>query len=201
MNLLPLVREPSVLDKAWMAIQYPWDLLRNPMQAVLSVPALSFLVIPAFSSYGTTLNLLFFTMTWAILIKTNNPLHVEILGTLGIRLLFYIIPSLTFLAFDSATPALAVRIKEHGDTALPMSVENGGKKGRWWKVALVSLGNVISGITLQTGTELLFTQVLHLQSVLKLSTGLPVPWGIAKDLILGLLLREVRSLACVQVLR
>lgn len=200
MNLLPLAREPSLLDKAWMAIQYPWDLVRNPMQAVLSIPALSFLVIPAFSSYGTTLNLLFFTMTWAILIKTNDPLHVEILGTLGIRLFFCILPSLAFLFFDSATPALAVGIKEHGETALPMSEGNGGKKGRWWKVALVGIGNVLLGVAIQTGIELLFTQVLHLQSVLKLSTGLPMPWGIAKDLFLGLLLREVRSLACVQVL-
>ena len=199
MNLLPLAREPSLLEKTWMAIQYPWDLVRNPLQAVLSIPALSFLVIPAFSSYGTTLNLLFFTMTWAILIKTNNPLHIEILGTLGIRLLFYILPSFAFLAFDAATPALAVGIKEHGDTALPMSADNGGRKGRWWKIALVSLGNVILGVAIQTGIELLFTQVLHLQSILKLSTGLPMPWGIAKHLFLGLLLREVRSL--VQVLR
>ena len=200
MNWLSLSREPSVLDKAWMAIQYPWDLVRNPVQAVLSIPALSFLVIPAFSSYGTTLNLLFFTMTWAILIKTNDPLYVEILGTFGIRLLFYILPSLCFLFFDSATPALAVAVKEHGDIALPMSEENGGKKGRWWKVALVSLGNVLLGVAIQTGIELLFTQVLHLQSVLKLSPGLPMPWGIAKDLVLGLLLREVRSSARVQVL-
>ena len=201
MNLLPLAREPSLLDKAWWAIQYPWDLLRNPFQALLSIPALSFLVIPAFSSYGTTLNLLFFTMTWAILIKSNNPLHVEIIGTFGIRLLFYILPSLAFLAFDSATPALAVGIKEHGHTALPMSAANGGKKGRWWKVVLVSLGNVLFGLAIQTGIELLFTQVLHLQSVLKLSTGLPMPWAIAKDLFLGLLLREVRFVAHVQVLR
>ncbi|KAF6217801.1 hypothetical protein HO133_006628 [Letharia lupina] len=163
------------------------------MQAVLSIPALSFLVIPAFSSYGTTLNLLFFTLTWAILVKTNNPLHVEILGTFGIRLLFYILPSLGFLFLDSATPALAVGIKEHGDIALPMSEENGGKRGRWWKVALISIGNVLLGIAIQTGIELLFTQVLHLQSVLKLSTGLPMPWGIAKDLFLGLLLREVMT--------
>ena len=196
MNLLPLAREPSILDKAWIAIQYPWDLVRNPLQAMLSIPALSFLVIPAFSSYGTTLNLLFFTMTWAILIKTNNPLHIEILGTFGVRILFYILPSLGFLAFDSLTPALAVGIKEHGDTALPMSRKN----GEWWKIAFVSLGNVILGIAIQTGIELLFTQGLHLQSVLKLSTGLPMPWGIAKHLFLGLLLREVHPLVYVRCL-
>lgn len=191
MNLLPLARDPSLLDKVWTAITYPWDLVRNPMQTLLSIPAVSFLVIPAFSSYGTTLNLLFFTMTWAILIKTNNTLHVEIFGILGIRILFYILPSLGFLAFDSATPAIAVAIKEHGDTALPMSQKNGGKKGRWWRVTLVSIGNLLLGVAIQSGIELLFTQVLHLQSVLKLSTGLPMPWGIVKDLFLGLILREV----------
>lgn len=200
MNLLPLAREPSIFDKAWIAIQYPWDLVRNPLQAVLSIPALSFLVIPAFSSYGTTLNLLFFTMTWAILIKTNNPLYIEILGTFGVRFLFYILPSLGFLAFDSLTPTLAVGIKEHGDTALPMSRKNGGKNGPWWTIALVSLGNVILGVAMQTGIELLFTQGLHLQSVLKLSTALPMPWAIAKHLFLGLLLREVRPLVYIHFL-
>ena len=201
LNLLPLAHEPSVLEKAWMAIQYPWDLVRNPLQAVLSIPSLSLLLLPFFSSYSSLLNILLLAMTWTILIKTNDPLYVEILGTFGIRFIFFILPSLIFLAFDSATPSLSAGIKEHGVTALPMSAENGGKKGRWYKILLVSAGNLIFGLAIQTGIELLFTQVLHLHSVLKLSTVLPMPWGIAKDLVLGLLLREVRFFAWVQVLR
>lgn len=173
-----------------MAARYPYDLVRSPLQAIASIPALSLLVIPAFSSYGTSINLIFFYMTWAILVRSNDPMRVEFLGTLGVRILFYILPSLGFLAFDSATPNLAINMKEHEEVALPMSDENGGKKGRWWKVALVSTANVLLGVALQMGIELLFTQILHLRSLLKISTVVPLPWGMAKDLMLGLVLRE-----------
>ncbi len=130
-------------------------------------------------------------MTWAILIRSNDPLRVEFLGTLGVRILFYILPSLGFLAFDSATPNLAVNIKEHGETALPMGDEQGGRNGRWWKVTLVSIGNVMMGVAIQMSLEALFTQVLQMRSLLKISVYVPMPWSIAKDLVLGLLLREV----------
>ncbi|KAK4694406.1 hypothetical protein P7C71_g3174, partial [Lecanoromycetidae sp. Uapishka_2] len=191
MNILPFTQEPSFIDKAWMAVRYPYDLVRSPVQAIASIPALSLLVIPAFSSYGTSINLLFFYMTWAILIRSNDPIRVEFLGTLGVRILFYILPSLGFLLFDSATPNLSINMKEHEEIALPMSEENGGRKGRWWKVTLISIGNVLLGVALQLGIELLFTQALQLPSLLKVSTVVPLPWGIAKDLLLGLVLREV----------
>ena len=185
------VKEPSLFDKAWMTLRWPYDIVRSPIQAIASVPALSFLVIPAFSSYGTSINLLFFYMTWAILIRSNDPLHVEFLGTLGVRILFYILPSLGFLVFDSATPNLAVNIKEHGESALPMGEEQGGRNGRWWKITLVSIGNVMLGVAIQMSLETLFTQVLHMRSLLKVSVYVPMPWSIAKDLVMGLLLREV----------
>lgn len=190
-NLLPLIREPSLVDKAWMALRYPVDLIYHPMDALVSLPALSFLVIPAFSSYGTTINFLFFYMTWAVLIKSNPPLQVELLGTLAIRIIFYLLPSLAFLLFDSAAPSVAVNIKEHGDRALPMGEAQGGRKGRWWKITLVSIFNLLLGIALQVGTELLFTKVLRVRSALKLSTTLPMPWSIAKDLFFSLVLHEV----------
>jgi len=191
LNLLPFTREPSLLDKAWMAVRYPLDLVASPVKAVVSIPALSFLVIPAFSSYGTSINLLFFYMTWAILIRSNDPIQIELFGTLGVRLICYVLPSLGFLAFDSASPDLAVKIKEHGETALPIGVEQGGRKGRWWRIALVSVGNVLLGVAVQIGIELLCTEVLHIHSLLKISTSVPFPWSIAKHLVLGLLLREV----------
>jgi hypothetical protein len=61
-------------------------------------------------------------------------------------------------------------------------------EGRWWKVALVSVGNVILGVAIQAGVEALFTEVLHIRSALKVTTTLLTPWGIAKDLVRGLLL-------------
>ena len=190
MRLLPFTREPSLLDKAWMAARYPVDLVANPIKAVVSIPALSFLVIPAFSSYSTSINLLFFYITWAILIGSNDPIQVELFGTLGVRALFYLLPSLGFLAFDSVLPGLAANTKENGKLALPMSGEQDGRKGSWWKVAIVSTGNILFSVGLQIGLELFTTQVLHLRSLLKISTSVPLPWSIAKDLFFGLFLRE-----------
>ena len=196
MDYLPwIARQPTFLEKAWTAVTYPINLLANPFQALMSIPALSFLVIPAFTSYGTSFNFLFFYLTWAILIRSNDPLKVELLGTLGIRVIFYILPSLGFLVFDSATPNLAVGIKEHGDKALPMGDDQGGKRGRWWKITLISILNVLIGVAIQAAIELLFTQVLHIRSALKISTTPPFPWSIAKDLFLALLLREILTYA------
>ncbi|KAI4198801.1 MAG: hypothetical protein LQ350_005042 [Teloschistes chrysophthalmus] len=185
--------QPSLLERAWLVVRYPYDVFRHPLDALLSVPALSFLIIPTFSSYSTSLNLLFFYVTWSTLILSNSPLKIEIVGTLGIRVLFYLLPALGFLAFDAATPNLAVKLKEHGETALPRGEEQGGPKGRWWKVALISTANVLLGVAMQSCVELLFTRVLHIRSALKVTTTLPMPWGIAIDLIRGLFLREILS--------
>ncbi|SLM35389.1 Fatty acid hydroxylase [Lasallia pustulata] len=186
--------EPSLLDRAWQLIQAPYDivhraykLMRSAVDVIFAVPALSFFVIPAFSSWSTSLNLLFFYLTWSTLVLSQPPLKVELIGTLTIRLLFYILPSLGFFLFDTAVPSLAAGIKEHGDVALPLN----DKKGRWWKVALVSIGNVLLGLALQLAIAYAFTEIFHIRSALKVSTTLPMPWGIAKDLSRGLLVREV----------
>ena len=183
--------QPSLLDRAWQLIQSPYTLIRSAMDIIFAIPALSFFVIPAFSSWSTSLNLLFFYITWSTLVLSQPPLKVELLGTLVIRLLFYILPSLGFFLFDSAVPSVAAGIKEHGEVALPLSDEHGGKKGRWWKVVLVSIGNVLLGVALQLAIAYAFTNLFHIRSALKISTALPMPWGIAKDLSRGLLLREV----------
>ena len=196
MDYLPFVaREPTLLEKAWMAVTYPINLVSHPLDALMSIPALSFLIIPAFTSYGTSANFLFFYLTWAILIRSNDPLKVELLGTLGIRAIFFILPSLGFLFFDSVTPKLAVGIKELGDKALAMGDEQGGLRGRWWKITLISILNLLTGVAIQMATELLFTQVLHIRSALKISTTPPFPWNIAKDLFFGFLLREILTYA------
>ncbi|KAL8936602.1 MAG: hypothetical protein Q9216_004845 [Gyalolechia sp. 2 TL-2023] len=192
MNLFQSV-QPSILDRIWLTIRYPYDVVRNPVNTLLSSPVLSFLLIPTFSSYSTSLNLLFFYVTWSTLILSNEPLKVELLGTLAVRILFYLLPALGFLAFDGAASNLAVKIKEHGETALPMSEEQGRSKGRWWRIALVSTANVLLGLLIQSSVELVFTKVLHIRSALKISTSLPMPWAIAIDLIRGLFLREILS--------
>ena len=183
--------EPTYAERALAFIQYPFTLVGNPLKVFTSIPALSFLIIPAFSSYTTTLQLFFFYLTWATLILSNPPLKVELYGTLAIRLLFYVVPSLFFLAFDSAVPSAAASIKQYGDIALPMSEEQGGVRGRWWKIGLISIGNVLLGVLIQGAIAYFFVEVLHIRSALKITTSLPMPWGIVIDLFRGLFLREV----------
>lgn len=185
------VPQPSLLDRVWLSVRYPYDLVKKPIDILHSVPTVGFLLVPFFSSYSTSLNLLLFYLTWTTLILSHSPLKVELIGTLAIRSLFCILPSIGFLLFDSAVPSLAVKIKEHGDDALPLREEHGGIKGRWWKIALVSLGNILLGIALQAGIEILLTEVLHTRSALKVTHAIPMPWGVGVDLLRGLLLREV----------
>ena len=159
------------------------------MSTLLSLPALSILVVPTFGSYSTSLNLLFFYFTWSTLVFSQPPLKLELYGTLAIRLLFYVLPSLTFLAFDTLATNVAVRLKEHGEAALPMSEERGRKKQA--KIIALSLFNVVLGVGLQGAIEYLFTEVLHIKSALRASSAVPLPWALGKDLVQGLFLREV----------
>ena len=159
------------------------------MDALLNLPFLSVLLIPTFTSYSTSLNLLFFYLTWSTLILSHSALKVEFLGTLFIRLIFFLLPSYLFFLLDAALPGVLVNIKQHGDLAIATSAEQ--KRGRWWKVLLLSTFNVVLGVALQTGIEFLFTHVLHIRSALKVTTKLPMPWGIAKDLVKGFVCREV----------
>lgn len=186
-----LTREPTYLERAWSLATYPLHAVYHPIRALVSLPALSFFVIPAFSSYSTTLNFLFFYLTWAVLIKTHSPLAIEFFGTLAIRLVFFLLPSAAFLAFDSLLPDAAKGLKEHGQDALATSEELGGLRGRWWKITLVSVLNVVTGVLIQTGLDLVLTQVLQSKSAIKVSTSLPMPWSIVKDILLGLLVREI----------
>ncbi len=157
------------------------------MDALISLPLLSALALPALSSYSTSLNLLFFYMTWTTLVWAHPPLHVELYGALFIRLLFYLLPSLLSLALDTAAPNLAVHIKAQGAVALP--ARRGGRKPA--VVAAWATFNVLLGVGLQAAVEALFTQVLDMRSVLKVTTTLPMPFGVLKDLGKSLVMRNV----------
>ncbi len=116
------------------------------------------------------------------------------------RVLFFLVPSLLFLLFDTLVPTLAVKIKIQGSAALPTRVGGGraSRRGRgkpaWYKVIGLSLFNVCLGVAVQSAIELLFTEVLHIRSALRVTTTLPMPWSIAKDVARGLMLREVCTL-------
>ncbi|KAI9827511.1 MAG: hypothetical protein M1832_004861 [Thelocarpon impressellum] len=181
------------------------------MDALLSLPLLSYLVVPGITTYSTSLNILFFYMTWATLVLTQPPLRVELIGTLAVRLLFFAVPSLLFLLFDSLLPSLAVNIKSQGAAGLPTrsaarqktpsksrarritggsGAGAGGGQPSWYFVLAVALANILLGAALQAATETLFTSGLGIRSALKITTTLPTPWHMAKDLLRGLVLRE-----------
>lgn len=173
--------------------------------------------MPSLTSYSTSINILFFYMvcnsenfkgpctalltdaqTWSTLVLSQPPLKVEVVGTLAIRTLFFLVPSLLFLLFDSIIPSLAVGMKTQGSAALPTRTggvrvkRRGGSTPPVLQVLGLSLFNICLGVVIQSAIELLFTEVLRIRSALKVSTTLPMPWSIFKDVVRGLLLREVR---------
>ena len=130
------------------------------------------------------------------MILSHSPLKVEVLGILGIRTIFWLVPSLLFLLFDTIIPSLAVEIKTQGGAALPTrtggtKVKRRGRKPEWYTVVGLSLFNICLTTALQAGVELLLTEVMDWPSALRVTTTLPMPWSIAKDILRGLLLREV----------
>ncbi|KAI9894225.1 MAG: hypothetical protein M1814_004079 [Vezdaea aestivalis] len=181
------------------------------MDALLSLPLLSYLVLPSFGAYSTSLNLLFFYLTWSTLILSHPPMTVEVIGTLAIRILFFIFPSLLFLLFDSALPSLSRSLKTQGSRALPTrtltsrpstsrrrrataavpSFKNPARVGpAWYLIIGLSLVNLILGACLQILVEKLLVKTLGVRSALKVTTALPFPWAIAKDLSRGFAARE-----------
>jgi hypothetical protein len=117
---------------------------------------------------------------------------------MAIRTLFFIVPSLLFLIFDSILPSLSVGFKMQGSQALPTRTggarkSKGGKTPQWYQVIGLSIFNICLGVAIQAGVELLFTELLHIPSALQITTTLPMPWSIAKDVGKGLVLREVIS--------
>lgn len=160
------------------------------MGALLSVPVLSFLLIPSMSSYGTSLNLIFFYLTWTTLVLSHGPLKVELVGTIAVRLIFYLIPSVLFFLFDILIPSASVVLKVYGKDGLPQ-----GKKkkdgGSELKVAGWAIFNLILGIAAQGLIEFVLTRVLGMKSRLKVTTKLPLPWDIVKGVGRALMFREV----------
>lgn len=161
------------------------------MDALFSLPVLSLFLIPTISSYSTSLNLLFFFMTWSTLVLSHPPLRVELFGTVAVRLFFYVLPSVLFFLFDTLTPSAAVVIKAHGEIGLPTGSKRSKIREKDFKVAGWALANLALSIAAQAAIEIVRTKVLGMRSALKVSMRLPMPWEIVKDLFRGLCGREV----------
>ena len=165
--------------------------LRTTMDALLGLPFLSFLLIPTMTSYSTSLNLLFFYLTWSTLVLSHPPLKVEIVATLAVRILFYILPSAFFLCFDALIPSAAENFKALGDAALPFKNASRQRTLRMLRMLGWSLFNILLSVLVQAIVEFLFTRVFIIRSALRVTTTLPMPIGILMDLARGYLLREI----------
>lgn len=146
------------------------------MDILLSLPILSVFLGGSLTSWSTSLNLLFFYMTWSTLVLSHNPLYVELFGTLAIRLVFFLIPSIVFLLFDTLLPSLAESIKYGGASALPP--RNARALGT---TLLLALLNIVLETALEAGASLGLT-LLFGRVPFKASTTLPLPWAIFKQL-------------------
>jgi hypothetical protein len=153
----------------------------------LPLPFLSILALPVFGGKSTSLSLVFVYLTWSSLVFAHDPLSLELYGTLAARILFFLLPAFAFLAFDCGTPSLSKNTKAYGERNLPSRLGN----GRLLKIASVGVANVLLSVALQAVMEMMFTDILNLRSILKVTSLVPLPWSIAKDVVKGLALRGV----------
>lgn len=96
------------------------------------------------------------------------------------------------LAFDICLPSLSGSWKSLGPDALPFSVEDLRFKTmmRFGKVLGWSLFNVVLAVLLQGLVEYVFVTQLEWPAAVRVTTTLPLPWAIFKDLLKGLLARD-----------
>lgn len=153
----------------------------------LPLPFLSFLALPFFSGTSTTVNLVFFYLTWSALVLSHDQLTIELYGTLATRLFCFVLPALGFLAFDCFAPSLSKGMKNRGARQLPLKLG----RNKLLEVVGVALANVSLALALQAALELLVTEVFHLRSILRVTTTIPLPWNILKDVAKGLVVRGV----------
>ncbi|KAI2637258.1 hypothetical protein GGS26DRAFT_548006 [Hypomontagnella submonticulosa] len=157
------------------------------MDILLSLPIVSYFAGPILGSWSGSLNLLFFYMTWTTLVLSHSPLRIELVGTLAIRIVFWLVPSLFFLLFDTLVPSLAESIKIYGSASLPR--RDAAVLLRQLMLALLNLAIstiIQAGISIGAGT------LLH-HPLFKTSTTLPLPWQIVKQISMLYACREVLS--------
>lgn len=155
------------------------------MDILLSLPIVSYFFSTSMTSWSTSLNLLFFYMTWSTLVLSHSPIKIEIVGVAALRIALWLIPSLFFFAFDTLLPSLAENLKYNGASPLPPRDAK----------ALAKLGGLaLFNLALETAVEAAISlglTTLFGSPVFRTSTTLPLPWQMIKHLALLLAAREV----------
>lgn len=200
-NLLPskfaCPPPPSTLQAVLGAITAPltstWTLVSAMLNTISTLPFLSLLFIPTITSYSTSLNLLFFYLTWSTLVLSHDPLRIEVFASLACRVLFYVFPSALFLVLDVLFPGISAGLKSLGEDGLPFRNLSRKNVTKHFKLVGWSLFNVVLGAMTQAVIEWVLVSQLGQTQALRVSTSLPLPWAIAKDLLKGLLARDALS--------
>ena len=149
----------------------------------IPLPLLSFLAVPFFGSSSTTISLAFFLLTWVTLVSTHDPLYLELIGTLAIKIIFFVLPSLAVLSFDSLIPSLSASIKSRGAAQLPTQLSS----RRLRNVIIVSVFNVAFSVLVQGLCDFVLTEVLNIRSAIRVSKIPPAPWPtMVKEVLYGL---------------
>ncbi|KAI1320866.1 sterol desaturase family [Xylariaceae sp. FL0255] len=155
------------------------------MDVVLSLPIVSYFAAPMLTSWSTSLNLLFFYMTWTTLVFSHSPLKIELVGTFAVRIVFWLVPSLFFLLFDTLVPSLAESIKLYGNKSIPRR-----DPAYLLRQTLLAVFNLVLFSALQAGMSIAATALLN-RPLFKTSTALPLPWQIIKNVVMLYTSREV----------
>ncbi|CAI6276700.1 unnamed protein product [Periconia digitata] len=119
--------------------------------APFTLPLASLFAIPFLSSTSTSLNLLFFSLTWTTLALSYSPLQLEFFAPLFLRTVLYLLPAALFLLLDLAVPSLMVEFKAQREWGLPGRQKGGARKVR--RVVAWSVLNVVLAVGLQAGVE------------------------------------------------
>lgn len=139
-------------------------------------PILTFGILPYMSYYPTTVNLFLFYAAWTTITWTFTAFRVELIGTLIIRMAFYVLPGLLMWGFDVLCSGTSERFKRHGKNGLPSrSVEH------WpgWSglaVPAISIFNILSSVVAQWLIDSFLTYAFKMKSVVIVSTHIPMPW-------------------------
>ncbi|KDN66797.1 putative sterol desaturase family protein [Colletotrichum sublineola] len=155
------------------------------MDILLSLPIVSYFLAPSVTSWTTSLNLLFFYMTWTTLVLSHGPLKVQLVGVLALRIMFWLVPSLFFLLFDTLIPSIAGSIKTGGASALPPP-----HGPTLLRILLLALFNLLLSAGVEGGISLAYASYFH-GPLFRASTTLPLPFQLLKHVAFLIAAREV----------
>jgi hypothetical protein len=104
--------------------------------------------------------------------------------------MFFLAPTLLFLAADNAVPSLTKSLKLQGIRSL--GAERGLAKAKTnASTLLYAIGNIGLGIGIQGVVEYVLVELLHWKSALKISTTLPMPGELVWDMLRAFIAREI----------